>query len=113
MTKKEKIVLRFLKNNYCAGAFVNTADIRNKTSLTEYDFDAVCVELANKGYLSGLQNNLSTSSYVFFTTYKSDSFFDELHNHRIDFFIKSIFLPIIIGVLSALATTALLTLIGL
>lgn len=105
MTKKEIIVLKTLKKNYKVGMCVNTADIREKTSLEPWVFDAVCEELAEKGYLKDFENDLSHQSYTFYTTYKADSYSEEFRNSRIKYVVCSIIVPIVIGTLSAVIST--------
>lgn len=101
MTKKEIIVLKAIKENYKAGMHVSTCDIREATLLNPEDFDAVCEELANKGYFTNFENDIGQCCYSFFTTYKSDSFDEEIRNNRIKYVIGSIIVPIVVGVLSA------------
>lgn len=105
LTKKEKKVLDYINGNYIVGSDVDTADIREKTELHPHEFDMTCQSLAKKGYFDEFYNNKARASYCFITTYKSSNYREIERLEQREFIVKSILVPIIIGVLSSVLTT--------
>lgn len=113
LTKTEKKVLDYINEHYMVGTDVDTADIREKTKLHPHEFDMTCQSLAKKGYFEGFFNNLARASYCFITTYKSSNYREIEQLEQREFIVKSILVPIIIGVLSSVLTTLVSLNLGL
>lgn len=105
MTKNEKIVLSEIAARYHAGLRVDTVDIRFCSKLSPGEFDEVCIYLAEKGYFTDLKNNLATSSYTFYTTYKSQYYKQISRDEKLSFILKSILTPIAVSIISNVVIT--------
>ena len=110
--KKEKIILKYLTKECKIGDCIDTRDFYDKIDLSPNEVDSVCDALNAMGLLDNY-SFFQNGGRSFVITYQIFSYWHSNKNGALRYVIESVIIPIVLGVVSSVVTTLILSALGI